>query len=91
MRITDFDCKEVICVRDGSRLGFVGDVEVCLPDGRVSAVVVPGKCRFRGLGGREEDYVLPWGCICRIGDDIILADCCPEDCRCPRKKHSWFS
>ena len=27
-----------------------------------------------GLLGREDDYVLPWECIRRIGDDIILID-----------------
>jgi hypothetical protein len=30
--------------------------------------------RFGGVLGREEDYVVPWGCKCPIGDDIILVD-----------------
>ena len=43
MRVTDLSCKEVICVCDGARLGYVSDVEVELPDGQVRAIVVPRK------------------------------------------------
>ena len=25
-------------------------------------------------GGREDDYILPWECIVRVGRDIILVD-----------------
>lgn len=71
-RITDLRCKEVINLCDGCRMGYVGDVEVDTLCGRVVALVVPGRCRFFGLFGREEDHVIPWECIDRIGDDIIL-------------------
>ncbi len=86
MRFTELQCKEVICVSDGRRLGFVSDVRVEVPEGRVCAIVVPGPCRFLGLVGRSDDYLIPWGCIQRIGPDIILVDTKPEDCRTPRKK-----
>ena len=89
-RITDLHCKEVICVSDGRRLGFVSDVEISVPDGCVLALVVPSPCRFWGLAGRKDDFVIPWSCICRIGPDIILADCKPDECRAPRPKQSWF-
>ena len=72
-RFFDMRCKEVINICDGCRLGYVGDVECALPDGRVTAIIVPGPCRFFGLFGREEDYVIPFENISRIGDDIILA------------------
>ena len=91
IRVTDLHCKEVVCVKDGSRLGFVADVEVELPEGRVCAIVVPGKCRFFGLFGHQEDFVIPWSAICRVGDDIILVDCRVADCRVPRPKQAWFS
>ena len=73
-RIADLRCKEVINICDGSRLGFVDDVVVEVVDGRILAIVVPGPCRFLGLFGREDDYVIGWDCIIRIGDDIILVD-----------------
>lgn len=71
-RIVDLRCKEVINLCDGARLGYIGDVEVDVVCGRVVAVVVPGRCRLFGLLGREEDYVIPWEAIEKIGDDIVL-------------------
>ncbi len=88
LRITQLHCKEVICITDGRRLGFVSDVEVKVPEGEVVAIVVPGPCRFLGVIGRNDDYVIPWSCIKRIGPDIILVDIKPEECRCPRPKLS---
>ena len=90
MRVTDLSCKEVICVCDGSRLGFVSDVEVEVPEGQVRAIVVPGRGKCWGLLGCNEDFVIPWNAIRRIGDDIILVDCKISECRCPRPKPSWF-
>lgn len=79
-------CKEVICVSDGRRLGFISDVEIDVPGGTVCAVVIPGPCRVLGLFGRKDDFVLPWSCIRRIGPDIVLVDAKPDDCRVPRPK-----
>ncbi len=89
IRVTELHCKEVICVADGRRLGFVTDVEVELPKGHVVAIVVPGPCRFLGLFGRRDDFVIPWGCIRKIGPDIILVDIKPDDCLFPRPGLGW--
>ena len=85
-KFTDLFCKEVICVSDGRRLGFVCDARVELPDGDLVAIIVPGPCRILGLWGRREDFVIPWKCIRRIGPDIILVDIKPDECRIPRPK-----
>ncbi len=77
-RIVDLRCKEVICIGDGRRLGFVSDVEIDTCTGRLVAIVVPG--RSRGFLGKREDYVIPWEVIRRIGDDIILTSFCPVAC-----------
>jgi len=73
-RMRDLRCKEVINICDGCRLGFVGDVDIRLPEGQVAAIVVFGPCRFFGLFGRGEEYYIPWDCIQRVGDDIILVE-----------------
>ena len=73
-RIRDFRCKEVINVCDGCRLGYVSDLDVVVPEGRVVAIIVYGPGRFFGLFGRGEEFYIPWECIQRIGDDIILID-----------------
>ena len=89
IRVTELHCKEVICVADGRRLGFVTDVEVELPKGIVVAIVVPGPCRFLGIFGRRDDFVIPWSCIRKIGPDIILVDIKPDDCLFPRPGLGW--
>ena len=73
-RMRDLRCKEVINISDGGRLGFVSDVDSRIPEGQVIAIVVNGPCRFFGLFGRGEEFYIPWECIQRIGDDIILID-----------------
>ena len=85
-KFTELLCKEVVCVCDGRRLGFVADVRIELPEGRVAAIIVPGPCRHFGVLGRRDDYVIPWKSIRRIGPDIILVDIKPDECRVPRSK-----
>ena len=89
IRVTELHCKEVICVADGRRLGFITDVEVELPKGHVVAIIVPGPCRFLGLFGRRDDFVIPWSCIRKIGPDIVLVDIKPDDCLFPRPGLGW--
>lgn len=76
-RIAQLRYKEVISVEDGSRYGYVGDMEIDLETGQVRALVVPGRRRFFGLLGREEDRVIPWNCVHRFGEDIILVQSRP--------------
>ena len=73
-RFSDFRDKEVINVRTGSRMGYVCDAEFQYPEGRITALIVPGKARYLGLFGREDDYIIPWECISRIGEDLILVE-----------------
>ena len=85
-KFTDLHCKEVICIRDGRRLGFVSDARIELPEGRVAALIVPGPCRILGVCGRRDDYVIPWHCIRKMGPDIVLVDIKPEECRVPKHR-----
>ncbi len=80
---SDLRYKEVIDVHSGFRLGYVCDAEFDSAEGRLISLITPGRARFFGLFGREDDYVLPWHCIVRIGSDIILIDA-KEDL--PRRK-----
>lgn len=73
-RFADLRCKEVINIHDGCRLGYVGDVACRLPEGALTALIVPGPYRFFGLFGRGEEYYIPWESIQQIGDDIVLID-----------------
>ena len=83
MKFTDLQCKEVICIANGQRLGFISDVLVNVPEGNVCAIIVPCPAKLPGLG-RRDDFVIPWNCIQKIGPDIVLVDTKPDDCRVQR-------
>ena len=85
---SDLRYREVIDVHTGFRLGYVCDAEFDDADGRLHSLIAPGKAKFFGLLGREDDYVLPWESIVRVGRDIILIDSKEELRR--RKRRSRF-
>lgn len=65
--------KEVINLCDGSRLGFVSDVELDLDCGRVIALIVPCCQKLFDFKFGKCDFVrVLWCDIERIGDDVIL-------------------
>lgn len=88
-RIAELRCKEVVNICDGERLGFVYDAAVNTVTGQVAAIIVPGPCRYFGFFGREDDYVIPWECIRRIGDDIILIEVTGAHAREKRFRRPW--
>ena len=64
----------MINVSDGARLGFVSDVEIDLDSGKILSLIVPGMYKFMGLFGKEEDVIIEWEKIKKIGDDVIIID-----------------
>lgn len=83
-RVFDLHKKEVINVRDGARLGLVGDVEIETDTAQVLALVVYGRLRLFGLLGREEDQIIPWSCIQVIGEEVVLVNVAPQP---PARRH----
>lgn len=73
-RVSDMRHKEVINIKDGTRLGSVSDIEIDTTDSKVVAIVVYGRLRFFGLFGREDDIIIKWKDIEIIGDDTILVN-----------------
>lgn len=90
VRMSELRCREVINICDGCRLGYVTDMELDCTGGNVVALIVPGKARLFGLLGREDEFVIHWGCIRRIGGDIILVEVDLERIRKPCRKKRWF-
>ena len=72
--ISELRTKEVINISDGARLGFISDVEVNLEDGKITAITVPGAYRLMGFLGKDEDVIIKWENIKKIGDDIIIIE-----------------
>jgi len=74
VRISELEDRDVVNITDGRRLGNVVDVEIDLESGRIVAVVIPGPQRLLGLLGRDNDLVIPWERIKKIGADVILVE-----------------
>ena len=73
-RVAELRRKEVISVKDGTRVGTVCDAEMDVESARLTAIVVYGRPRLFGLLGREEDVVIRWPDIQVIGEDTILVN-----------------
>lgn len=73
-RITELSCKEVINVCDGTRYGFVNDVEVDCSSGKIVSLIVHCSGKFTSLFSKNSDIIIPWEAIRKIGDDIILVE-----------------
>lgn len=72
VKISEFQIKDVVNVSDGKKLGNIGDIEINLNTGKIEAVIVTGNGKVLGFFGREEDIVIPWKNIIKIGQDVIL-------------------
>lgn len=81
MRICELKEKEVINVCDGERLGYVEDMIFDLCTGCISHIIVPGPCKFFGIFGKEEEFVIDLPCIRQIGADVILVEINVEKAR----------
>ena len=86
-RITDLKNKEVINIKDGSRLGCINELEIDMKCAKIVAIVIFGKPKCFGLFGREEDIIIRWEDIEVIGDDAILV---LFKCRTRQKRHQGF-
>jgi len=74
IKISDLRMREVINVNNGKKLGLIKDIEIDLDAGRVKSVVLPGNSRILGFFGRNDDVVVPWQKIRKLGMDVILVD-----------------
>lgn len=74
VNFSDLRRKEVINLSDGVRLGCISDLEMDAVSGAVYAIIVPGPPRLFGLVRSDEELVIPYGKIKKIGDDVILVD-----------------
>ena len=79
LRIADMKHKEIINTVDGSRLGYICDVELDWEKGVINKVIVPGPGKVMGLFGRNLEYAIPWDKIKKIGEDIILVELNTEE------------
>lgn len=71
-RLDELRNKQVVCVHTGEVLGYVGDIEFDIKNGKVESLVIYGKSRALGLFGKRDDIVIPWSDIEVIGSQTVL-------------------
>lgn len=74
LKISDLRMREVINVLDGRRLGLIKDIDIDVENGKINALVLPGPSRVFGFFGREDEIIVPWEKVVRIGLDVILVE-----------------
>lgn len=86
MRMSELREKEVINICDGERLGNVCDVDFEIKTGRICNLIIPSPCKVLGILGRDQEYIISYEQIQRIGTDVILVEAEREKCL---KKCQW--
>ena len=86
IRFSELRCREVICLADGKRLGYISDLEIDLSCGGIQALILPGPGKFKGLMSLGEYRVL-WKDIASIGTDLILVNECEQLCPDRKRKN----
>ncbi len=74
IKISDLRMREIVNVQDGRRLGLIKDIDLDLENGRIAAIILAGSSRMLGFFGRDEEIVVPWEKIVKIGVDVILVE-----------------
>ena len=85
--LSELKQKEIIDITDGTKIGFVDDVEMDLENSIVTSLVVYGRPRFFGLLGRDDDMIIRCDEISVVGKDTILIK--PQKPRVNTKKTSF--
>lgn len=74
IKVSDLRMRDVVNVLDGRRLGVIKDIDLDVERGKVIALILPGTGKFMGLFGKNEDLVIPWEKIRKMGIDVILVE-----------------
>ncbi|MBO8158586.1 YlmC/YmxH family sporulation protein [Thermosyntropha sp.] len=74
IKISDLKTRDVVNILDGRKLGNIIDIDLDLENGRVTALILPGRNRGLGIFSKREELVIPWEKIIRIGRDVVLVE-----------------
>lgn len=82
--------RDVINITTGTNLGRVDDIAFVPETATITHVVLYGKLKLFGLLGREEDRLIPWVEIEKIGDDVLLVNSSQQAELKPKKRKAIF-
>ena len=72
--------KEVINIKDGSKIGCISDVSVDCKSGCKCSIIVPVVNGIFSFVGKKKEYCINWCNVVKIGDDIVLIDTDARNC-----------
>lgn len=72
LKISDIQTKDIVNLADGRLLGNISDLDINLETGKVEAIIIGGGGKVMNLFQREEEVIIPWKNIVKIGSDVIL-------------------
>ncbi len=84
-RMYNIKRKEVINIRDGTRLGFVSDVILDENCGQVKYFIVPAPTKLSCIFSARE-YRISWCDVKVLGEDFLLIDADTKTLLSDRKK-----
>ena len=70
MTFKELSTKEVICISDGARLGFICDMELSVYDGCITAFLLPDTGLFSFSNKPRYRVCREW--VEKVGEDLIL-------------------
>ena len=73
MRISDFQNKDVVNLKNGNRLGNIIDIDIDMLNGNINKVIIYNKKSIFNVF-KTEELELDWSLIKKVGDDVILID-----------------
>ena len=83
VRFSGLAGKEIINLRDGERLGHLGDCDLEVDGaGALQALVMPER---KAVGRGRRVVSIPWSAVQRIGPDVLIVDLAPAELPKPWK------
>ena len=61
-------------IADGKKLGNMTDLEINTVTGKIEAIIVSNSTRWMGVFGKDQEIIIPWHKIKKIGADVILVE-----------------
>ncbi|MGB4505274.1 MAG: YlmC/YmxH family sporulation protein [Syntrophaceticus sp.] len=74
LKISELRLHDVINIIDGKRLGMISDIDIDVENGHVKSIILPGNSRFFNFFAKNEEIIIPWEKIVKIGVDVILVE-----------------
>lgn len=71
MRLSDLQTKNIVSMDNGKNIGSIIDVKIN-EKGMIEALVIEQNRNMLSFLNREEETVVYWADIAKIGEDVIL-------------------